>query len=168
MKIPSYLTPLLAMPRSAYGIAAASIGALLFAFTLQFGFGVLPCQLCLWQRVPFSAAAALALMALYTRPYGKHTQALLGSCAVLFLANAGIAVFHSGVERHWWEWHSACTGLSLTGDSLEAMREKLLAAPVTRCDEITWSLFGLSMANWNIPFSLMLATVSGMAARAKK
>jgi disulfide bond formation protein DsbB len=29
------------------------------------------------------------------------------------------------------------------------MMDVLLNAPLTRCDEIPWSLFGVSMAGWN-------------------
>ena len=39
-----------------------------------------------------------------------------------------------------------------------------VAAPV-RCDAVAWSLFGLSMAGWNMAISLGLAGLWAMAAR---
>jgi disulfide bond formation protein DsbB len=162
------LFKLFSMPNAALLIMAAGIGSLLFALTLQYGFDVAPCQLCLWQRVPFAVTALLALIAIVVRPYGKTTRLLLDICIFLFLANAGLALFHSGVERHWWEWHSSCTGSTLDRTkSLEDLRQELLGKPVVRCDEISWTLLGFSMANWNIPFSLALALFVGMAARFK-
>ena len=166
--MPNLLSKLLSMPTAALLILAAGAGSLVFALIMQFGFGVLPCELCLWQRVPFAAAALLALIAVVARPYGNHTQFLLGLCAVLFLVNTGLAVFHSGVERHWWEFHSACTGSALSHvKSIEELRQELLNKPVVRCDEISWSIFGLSMANLNIGFSFALALFAALAARRK-
>jgi disulfide bond formation protein DsbB len=43
------------------------------------------------------------------------------------------------------------------------MRKMLLAQPVVRCDEVAWSLFGISMAGYNALISLGLA-VFGLAA----
>jgi disulfide bond formation protein DsbB len=156
------------MPTSALLIFTASAGSLAFALLMQFGFAILPCELCLWQRVPFIAASVLAFVAVLLRPYGRNTQFLLGLCAALFLANAGLAVFHSGVERHWWEFHSACTGSPLSHvKSVEDLRQELLNKPVVRCDEINWSILGLSMANLNIAFSSLLAIFAALAARRK-
>jgi disulfide bond formation protein DsbB len=156
---------LFSMPNAAFLVAAAGLGALAFAFTLQYGFNVAPCQLCLWQRVPFALTAFLALAAA-ARPGGSYTRLLLNVCVFLFLINAALAAFHSGVERHWWEFHSSCTGSMLDRTkSLEDLRKELLDKPVVRCDEISWTFLGLSMANWNIPFSFALALFSAMAAR---
>lgn len=159
------LSKFLAMPKAAALIFAASLGSLIFAFIMQYGFNVQPCVLCLWQRVPFGLAAVLALMAIIWRPYGGHTRALLGVGAALFLANAGLAFFHTGVEQHWWLGTSGCAITPLHGDSIATMREKLLTMAAARCDEISWTFLGLSMANWNLPFSLALAIFSFLAAR---
>jgi disulfide bond formation protein DsbB len=161
------LFKLLAMPTAALLILAAAAGSLAFALVMQYGFGVLPCELCLWQRAPFAAAALLALIAAVARPFGKHTKVLLGLSAALFFVNTGLAVFHSGVERHWWEFNSACTGSALDRvKSVEDMRRELLGKPAVRCDEISWSLFGLSMANFNIAFSFALGLFAAAAAAA--
>lgn len=40
-----------------------------------------------------------------------------------------------------------------------------MAAPLVRCDEVPWQMFGLSMASWNVVVSLALALLWLMAAR---
>lgn len=152
------------MPYAALLLLAAGVGSLAFALTMQYGFHVLPCHLCLIQRVPFGVGALLALFAIVVRPYGNPTRWLLGAIAALYLANFGIAIFHSGIERHWWEWQSSCTGSLLSHASVEELRQALLGTPVVRCDEISWTLFGLSMANWNVPFSLALSLFAAASA----
>jgi disulfide bond formation protein DsbB len=147
----------LTMPRAAILILAVCIFALGFVLIIQFGFGFQPCILCLWQRVPFVCAGLLAFIAFLWKPNGKQSAALMALCSILFLLNAGLAFFHSGVERHWWLGTSGCSIQPLHSNSVDHMRDELLNMGVAHCDVISWSLFGLSMANYNIPFCLALA-----------
>ncbi len=151
---------ILNMPRAAALVFAASVGALLFAFVMQYGFDVEPCVLCLWQRVPFALAAALALAAFLWRPYEGHTRIMLGVIAAVFVLGAALAIFHTGVELHWWLGTSGCAITPLHGAAPEDLRTELLHTVVARCDQISWTFLGLSMANWNVPFSLGLAGFS--------
>ena len=67
---------------------------------------------------------------------------------IAFLTNAGIAIFHSGVERKWWAGLEGCSTPDMTG-SVEDLMARIQNTAVTRCDEFSWNLFGLSMANYN-------------------
>ena len=147
---------LLTLPWAAGLIATATLGALGFAFVMQYGFDLHPCVLCLWQRVPFGIAAVASLAAIAWRPYGRPSRILLGLAGAALIVNAGLAGFHTGVERHWWLGTSGCSIQPLNGASIESLREQLLNTIVGHCDEISWELFGLSMANYNIPLSLSL------------
>ncbi len=158
------LSYVLAPPRAALILLAVSLGALAFALVMQFGFGFQPCILCLAQRVPFVVAAVLALIAALWKPYGRNTRVLLGLIALAFFLNAGLAFFHSGVERHWWTGTEGCTIRPLHATTPESLREELLGMTVAHCDEISWSLFGLSMANYNVPFCLGLGVFAAFAA----
>ncbi len=153
------------MPYSALVILAASAAALAAAFTLQYVLDVQPCALCLMQRVPLWVAVTLAALALMARPYGKAARALLGLCAAVFVVGAAVAFFHTGVEQHWWLGTSGCALKPLGGADPESLREQLLSTVVARCDEVSWTFLGLSIANWNIPFSLALAGLAATAAR---
>lgn len=144
------------------GVIAA--GALGSAFFLQHVMGVQPCVLCVWQRWPFAVVLGLALAT--TIAAGKRPCARLPGLGLIALAgtiNAGIAVFHSGVERHWWTGTPGC-GVPDAAQTLESFRAALLERPVVRCDEIPWTLFGLSPANYNIVLSSGLALMAGFAA----
>ena len=152
------------MPLAAWLIALMAVGALAFAFVVQFGFGIEPCILCLWQRAPFGIAAMLTIAAILSRPYGARTRYLLIACTVVFLIGAGLAVFHTGVELHWWIGTTGCSIQPLHGSSPEDLRLELLRTAVARCDQISWTLLGFSMTNWNIPFSLGLALYSALSA----
>lgn len=145
------------------GLLLASLAILGGAFAFQFIGGLHPCALCLWQRYPYAAVIGLAgLGAGLARAGVKRPQLaiLMGLCAAAFLIDAGIAGFHVGVEQKWWEGLSTCTGTTGGAASTEELLNKLLAAPVVRCDEIAWSMFGISMAGYNFLLALALGLLS--------
>ena len=170
--VPKNLSGLLAQalsfPASARILAALCAGSLVFAFILQFMFGVDPCILCLWQRVPFTVGLLLALLAGFCPPARKFAPIILGLCAVTFLTGEGLAIFHTGVEQHWWLGTSGCAITPLSGAGVEDLRTQLLHTVVAHCDQISWTFLGLSLANWNVPLSLSLAVFSGLAAKRAK
>ncbi len=159
------LLQFLTMPKSAAVILAASALALIFVFAMQFCFHYDPCILCWWQRGPYAAALLFSLIALLWKPYGRQSCVLMALCGVAFVIGCGLAIFHSGVELHWWLGTSGCSVAPLHGNSPEDLRKQLLQMAVPHCDQISWTFLGLSMANWNVPGSLILAVFSFMAAR---
>lgn len=147
---------------SAALLMLASAATLLAALFFQYVVGLAPCVLCVWQRWPYVAVLVLGVVALAGGP--RLRAAMLALMGATFLVGAGIALFHIGVEQHWWAGTSGC-GVTATADSLEALRAQVLNAPVVRCDEVPWSLFGLSMAGYNFIISLVLAAAALTAAR---
>ncbi len=151
-----------AVPLAYFVILAVSAAFVTTAFVAQYVFDVEPCVLCLWQRVPYVAAAALSLVGVAT--FGKNSAlggAILWLCALAFLCGMGLAVFHTGVEQHWWLGTSGCAirpladAVSALGEAVP-LREQLLNTVAASCDRINWTFLGLSMANWNVPASLAL------------
>ena len=72
----------------------------------------------------------------------------------------GVAGYHAGVEWQLWEGPAGCTASLAAGASAADLVDQLLATPVVRCDDVPWSLFGLSMAGWNALFSLDISAVA--------
>lgn len=144
----------LTVRRLALALAAGSSALLLGAFYFQYVEGMAPCPLCLDQRYAHGAVIALALGA--TVP-GRFARWLLGAALGALVIGAGIAGFHVGVEQHWWAGLESCLGQDTEGLDLDALKTQLLATAPVRCDEIPWSLAGVSMAGWNGLLSLGLA-----------
>jgi disulfide bond formation protein DsbB len=122
--------------------------------------GLIPCVLCWWQRYPYWGilAAGLALLACVQRLSSRGRAITLSVTALTLLGGAGLAGFHVGVEQHWWEGLTTCGGGNIGRGSLEDQLAAIMAAPVVRCDEVAWSLFGISMAGYNLILSVGLAT----------
>lgn len=159
------------------GFLLVSAAALATVFVFQFGFGILPCILCLWQRLPHAIAILLGGigfgLARATDP-ARHPfratpwaiyAAITGLLLIDYLANTGLAAFHIGVEQHWWAGTEACTGGAPTGLSAEQLSAQLMATPVAHCDQIAWSLFGISLAGFNFILSLALSVASAWVLR---
>lgn len=135
---------------------AGSAGLLLAALTFQW-LGYAPCELCILQRWPHLAAAILgATIAVFG---WRRWLAALGLLAAL-LATA-FAIYHAGVELKFWAGPQHCSGGvgNLATMSTQDLMTTLQNAPVVRCDEVSWSLFGLSMAGWNALCSAGLALI---------
>ncbi|WP_109464707.1 disulfide bond formation protein B [Albibacillus kandeliae] len=140
--------------------AAGSAAMLLGAFAFQYIGGLAPCHLCLLQRWPHAAAILIGLLALV---FPGAALPLLGALAAL--TTAGIGAYHTGVERGWWEGPTTCTSSSVGGLSSDQLFDQIMNAPMIRCDEVAWSMMGLSMASWNMIASLVLAAIWIAAAR---
>ncbi|EEX10727.1 disulfide bond formation protein, DsbB family [Ruegeria lacuscaerulensis ITI-1157] len=143
--------------------AAGSLGLLLGAWAFQYIGGMAPCKMCIWQRYPHGAAIVIGALA-FALP-GVRLLPLLGAAAAA--TTSGIGIYHAGVERGLWEGPSSCTSGSISGLSAEQLMEQIMAAPLVRCDEIPWEMFGLSMAGWNALLSagLVLAWLAAWRAR---
>ena len=146
------------MTRNALILAAMGGSVLLLAGAFAFqAMGYLPCEMCWWQRYPHMAAIAIGAVALAVR--GPALPALGGLAA---FATAALGVFHTGVERHWWAGPASCTGNGgLNVDDLLSTDGPRLVM----CDQVSWSLAGISMPSWNAIFSLVLVVLWVMAVR---
>ncbi len=140
-------------------LAAAGGAALLVALYFQVVVGLPPCPLCIDQRYAHGAGIGFALLAALIGR-GRGAAIALALAGLAFAAGTGIALFHVGVEHHWWEGLDSCVGTVATGQSLEDLTAALLAAPPVRCDAVLWSLFGVSMAGYNALLSAVLTTAA--------
>ncbi|MDD3288597.1 MAG: disulfide bond formation protein B [Alphaproteobacteria bacterium] len=170
MSPPQLLDEVLLSPRAALLIMAASVGALLCAFIAQYVFDLQPCILCIWQRIPFAVSIVFMGGVLASRANPQLCGGLFLSCALAMLINVGLAIFHTGVEQHWWTGTTGCAidTFSMNDGEVtaEKLRQALKAVRIISCDKITWSFLGLSMANWLIPFSAGMTAFALLAAYA--
>jgi disulfide bond formation protein DsbB len=121
------------------------------ALSSQYLGGLVPCEMCMWQRWPHYAAIAAAALAILMRRTAL-SRPLTIVAGLLILLSGLIGVYHAGAEYHWWNGPQHCTGLSL-GSGPDLMRS-ILAQPLIRCDVPQWTLFGISLAGFNAIFSI--------------
>ena len=115
-----------------------------------------PCALCFYQRWPWWIAIGLGLIALLLRGNPGLQKVLLALTSFAILGGAGVAGFHVGVEQQWWQGLASCGGESDMPMTVEALKRQIMNAKVVRCDEVAWTLMGISMAGYNMLLSLVL------------
>jgi disulfide bond formation protein DsbB len=145
-------------------VLLASLSSLAVAFASQYWGGLQPCVLCIYQRYPYGVAAALGIVGIFVAGRTGWLRAILLLASLVFFVDAGLAAYHVGVEQHWWQGTAECgSTLDLTL-SPEDLKNQLLNQPVVRCDEVPWSLFGISMAGYNFLYAAALGIVTLWAA----
>ncbi|MEM7724102.1 MAG: disulfide bond formation protein B [Pseudomonadota bacterium] len=149
-------------------IALAATGSaviLATAFGFQYIGGLLPCAMCLWQRWPHAAAIVLGAVGA-----ALPSAWIAGLGALSMVGNAGISLYHTGVERDWWEGPTSCSGgggQDLGALSVEDLLNPEIGTGIVMCDEVAWEMLGLSMASWNGLVCLGLAAIWLLAARTR-
>ena len=149
-------------------LASISIFTLSFALISQYGFGLYPCEFCLYQRIPYAVVIVLAFFGIMaTKMMGPQYGAFnITLCGIALLINCGLAFYHLGIEQQW--WISGCSTPDFSGMSMDEISTALNNAPNVRCDEIAWQLFGISMAGYNIIICLFLGVYSLIASHTVK
>jgi len=139
------------------------LGLLGGALGSQYVGGLHPCEMCYWQRWPHGAAILLAALA-FTAPASSSRSRTLTLLAAAAIAISGaIGVYHAGVEAGIFEGFTTCT--TTRGMTLQ----DIINAPLVRCDQVQWSLFGVSMAGWNAILSLTGgALITTLALKARR
>ena len=139
-------------------VLVASAIVLGAALSSQYWGGLVPCELCVLQRWPWAVAITIAIIALFVghRPLLPWVALTLG---LVFLVSIGFAFYHLGVEQRWFTGPSACTPSTAAPTTLEEMRQRILNAQVVRCDEVQWSLYGMSLAGLNLLASFVMALI---------
>jgi disulfide bond formation protein DsbB len=156
-------------------LAAAAIVALVGLLTIlavyffEYALGYAPCPLCLEQRNAFYISVPLAALLWLGANYGASNKVMTAGFVVIALAmlwNTGLSIYHAGVEWKFWPGPSDCSGPINSFGPASNMLKELQDIRIARCDEAAWRFLGISLAGWDVPVSLFLATIAAWGAKA--
>jgi disulfide bond formation protein DsbB len=152
--------------RTAMFIGVAAAATVAGAWVFQ-AFGIVPCELCLKERLAYYGAVPLAAIIAYAGNGRARavvvTPGLIG-LGLIFAVNAGLGIYHSGVEWSFWSGPSDCAGVISGPPNVADLLKEIQHTKVVRCDEVQIRIFGLSLANWNVVISAALAALAARAA----
>ena len=149
--------------------AAACAAAIAFAFYSQYGLGLVPCHLCIFQRVTVAALGIVFVLAAFiSRP---------GMRGILFAVLVGLAGFATiaTAGRHVWIQMQPEGSVPACGADLAFMLDLFPLTEVIlkvfkaggECAKIDWSFLGLSMPAWVLVLALVL-TAGGIRINLRK
>tara|TARA_B110000263_G_C15049193_1_gene392175 strand:- start:73 stop:558 length:486 start_codon:yes stop_codon:yes gene_type:complete len=132
------------------------LSTIFFAYMIEYGLGHKPCNLCLYQRIPYIVSIFLIIEIIVIKKYIKITLALL---SFIFFLSACLAFYHFGIEQGFFNESLVCESKKLSGTvSSEQLLEELKNNTVS-CKDVNFQVFGLSLATINIIFSIILSVI---------
>ncbi len=143
--------------------ALISFLSLTAALLSQLVWDLSPCQMCIYQRIPFLIVLLLSFLGAFCRD-PKAINAVVGGNFLLYVANALLAFYHTGIEQRWWQETQGCkVNFDFDASNAQSLMEKISSAQAHSCATIPWQdpLIGLSMANYNILLCLAMAVYCG-------
>ena len=123
------------------------------AYFIEFGLGHKPCKLCIYQRFPYFISIFLILNILLVKKYIKPTLLLL---SLVSLSGSLLAFYHFGIEQSFFNESFVCESNNLNQDLSKKEILEQLSQNTISCKNVTFSIFGLSLASINTIFSLAL------------
>ena len=138
------------------GIFLISFIALISAYFIEYVLGHQPCNLCLYERIPYF----LAILILLTNyKYNKLEKYLILSLAIIFLIATILSLYHLGIEQGFIQESLLCDlekGANIIDkdEILKQLQQKNIS-----CKDVTFQIFGLSLTSYNIIISLLLTII---------
>tara|TARA_B100000029_G_C17572010_1_gene956929 strand:- start:1409 stop:1903 length:495 start_codon:yes stop_codon:yes gene_type:complete len=130
-----------------YIVSLLSILALASAFVAEFYFNLAPCEMCLKQREPYYLIFAGFIIITIL----KWQQRIWFYLGVQIISIYGLfySIWHIGIENNFLPGPVGCSsGLNIT-NNVSSLKEQILSKPIINCEDISWSIFGLSAATIN-------------------
>ena len=135
------------------GIFLISFIALISAYFIEYVLGHQPCNLCVYERIPYFLAILIVLI---NSKYNKLEKYLILSLAIIFLIATILSLYHLGIEQGLIQESLLCDlekGANIVDkdEILKQLQQKSIS-----CKDVTFKIFGLSLTNYNIIISLLL------------
>ena len=129
---------------------------LISAFVIEHKLGHQPCQLCLYERIPYFLSVFLIAKIFFINIYERETLLIL---SLVFIISACLAFYHFGIEQGFFKESLACTAENLSENiTKEELLEKLSQNTIS-CKDVSFRVLGFSLAAINTIFSLILSVI---------
>ena len=151
MTLPAPVLAFITPPNDMRTLSVMGVVILAYVFFSEHVLGYAPCPLCWQQRYAWFAIIPAAWLAFMLPAVSVRVLVI-----VLLVISGGIATYHSGIEYGLWQGPETCSGTPST-DNIEQLRQQLYQQAIVRCDDVTWTFLGLSMATYNALLSLSAA-----------
>jgi len=138
-------------------ILVFSVFALITAYFIQYILKHQPCNLCLIERTPYIFSIIVISICLFNNKFEKMSLIIL---SLIFFSATLIAFYHFGIEQGFIKESLVCDLNNGSNNlSKEALLNQLKIMPVS-CKDVTFRIFGLSLATFNIFINLVLCVIT--------
>ena len=129
---------------------------LISAFIIEFALGHEPCNLCVYQRIPYFLSIFLIGLIFFVKKLEKITLLTL---SLVFFISFVLAFYHFGIEQGFFQETTACFTDNLQNElTKEQILEKLKQSNIS-CKNVSFKVLGLSLASINSILSIVLSAI---------
>ena len=130
--------------------------ALSAAYFIEFILGHKPCNLCKIERIPYIGSIILISFLIFIN---KWEKIILSSVLLLFIFGALISIYHVGIEQGIFNESLLCElGMNTNIQSTDELLKTLEKTPIS-CKDVTFMIFGLSLATFNAFLSIVISYI---------
>ena len=130
--------------------------SLSFAYFVEFVLGHEPCNLCKIERIPYIGSIIIISFLIFTNRWEKI---LLFITLLLFIFGAVTSVYHVGIEQGVFSESLLCElGLNTNIQNPDDLLKSLEKTPIS-CKDVTFKIFGLSLATFNAFLSIVISYI---------
>jgi disulfide bond formation protein DsbB len=132
------------------------LATLVSAFIIDYQMNQKPCNLCIYQRIPYIFSILIIISVFFTKKYKKIMFLIL---SILFLFSATLAFYHFGIEQGFFKELSVCETKNISEIiSKEEILNQLKKSTVS-CKDVSFRILGLSLSTINMMISLILSII---------
>tara|TARA_B100001540_G_C15491227_1_gene499262 strand:+ start:103 stop:567 length:465 start_codon:yes stop_codon:yes gene_type:complete len=137
-------------------LIAFSFLALSFAYFVEFVLGHEPCNLCKIERIPYIGSIILISFLIFT---SKWEKIILSIILLLFIFGSVTSIYHVGIEQGIISESLLCElGLNNNIQNSDDLLKSLEKTPIS-CKDVTFRIFGLSLATFNAFLSIVISYI---------
>ena len=130
--------------------------ALSFAYFVEFVLGHEPCNLCKIERIPYIGSIILISFLIFTN---KWEKIILSIILLLFIFGSVTSIYHVGIEQGIFSESLLCElGLNTNIQNTDDLLKSLEKTPIS-CKDVTFRIFGLSLATFNAFLSIVISYI---------
>ena len=130
-----------------YIVSFLSIAALGSAFVAEFYFKLAPCEMCLKQREPYYIIIFGFILVMIIK--WQHRIWFYLVIQLVSIYGLFYSIWHVGIENKLLSGPKGCSSVLSIIDNTASLKEQILSKPIIDCEDVAWSIFGLSAATIN-------------------
>jgi len=130
-----------------YLVTLFSVVALASALIAEYYFDLQPCAMCLKQREPYYIIIAGFFLVMILKWQDKIWFYI--GVQIVSIYGLFYSLWHVGIENKILAGPSSCSGGLNISTNTSSLKEQIISKAVINCEEVAWSIFGLSAATMN-------------------
>ena len=140
------------------------ISILISAYFIQYVLNIPPCAMCYYQRYPYYFATIVIILSFFKIISFKKLFIIL---LLTSLISASLSFYHMGIEQSFFNELSSCAN-DIKANNAENLLQELKKQPIISCKNISFQIFGLSLATINFIISIVLMLFYGIFLKYEK